>query len=97
MARRENFHRTPLYVGFQQLANVDKPKKYKDFENDLLSWSYVILEKHAAHALTSASIPCNSTADGFKAVADQIPFRYMGTYWESKPSNRDPDDFQRSD
>jgi superfamily II DNA helicase RecQ len=50
-ARREDFHRTELYKQFQERSERLKQapgKKFDDFANDLLSWSYVLLERAAA-------------------------------------------------
>lgn len=84
-ARREDFHRTELYQQFQERSERLKQapaKKFDGFENDLLSWSYVLLERTAA-APPNGSTQAPVVANTNPAAAEQYVLRRAQEYGSS--------------
>jgi superfamily II DNA helicase RecQ len=106
MARRESFHRTDLYSSLQGIhadlyASLQKTlpdqkrKRFSDFENDLLSWSYALLQKRPLHEDVAIRSPLPISPRVVTAREHtEHQFRYIGTFWDRRLADPSPDDFQ---
>ena len=71
-ARRQHLHPTLLYQSFRQAAAVSQPEWWDTFENNLLSWSYTVLQR--------SDETQNVPSPGTELVHGQVrgPIRYIG-------------------
>lgn len=93
-ARRESLHQPPLYARFRKGAaeRLADPRRFDDYENRLLSWSYVFLQS-AAGAPAPTVIPISP---GTQWPEDrQVTYigRYTKTNHHEGPVGYGPDDF----
>ena len=74
--RRESFHQPPLYRAFREACNKLLPDKrsFDDYENRLLSWSYVVLGKQSLERVWKGGMP-RELHDG-EAIQGPIRLRY---------------------
>ncbi len=88
-ARRESLHQPLLYKHFRKAADAESPdpRTFNEFENRLLSWSYVCLlhssQKHTSYPLT------RKESQYSKRIR-----RYIGSYQSNLPVVYDPDDVE---
>jgi hypothetical protein len=86
--RREAFHQTALYQAFRKACQpylVDK-RSLDQYENKLLSWSYVVVAKQSATA--SPVRPQELRPD---QLISQVELRYIGSYKNKEPLIHSPD------
>ncbi len=80
-ARRESFHQPPLYLAFRSAYEKDKVGKlnFDDYENNLLSWSYIILKKGAfqPHPVREAGGQVLKTGS---VLPGPVRLRYLGAF-----------------
>jgi superfamily II DNA/RNA helicase len=87
MGRREGLHRTQLYAAFQEATSLDSeavPQKFNDFENRLLSWTYVLLRKDKRQGLDSKALEAIQSNGSSE-------LRFIGTYRNKSPVGYGPD------
>lgn len=103
--RRESFHRSPLYRAFiEACASILSGEKFiDDYENNLLSWSYIIVakctERIPVRPYTSLPLTPGELIDVHQ------PLRYIGSYYQdpaktgrqqakTEPVSYNPDHFR---
>lgn len=86
--RREAFHQTALYQAFRKACqpHLGDQRRFEQYENKLLSWSYVVIAKQSATA--SQVSPQELRPD---QVIAQVELRYIGTYKNKEPFTQAPD------
>lgn len=96
--RREAFQQTALYTNFRTACSalVVDQRSFDDFENHLLSWSYVMLGKRASAQKAVQSQAVHS--DGKVSAPVSVTARYIGSYYghAANPVDYDPDGFSGS-
>ncbi|MBD2121055.1 DEAD/DEAH box helicase [Trichocoleus sp. FACHB-262] len=86
--RREAFHQTALYQAFRQACqpHLGDKRSFDQYENKLLSWSYVVVAKQSA--TVSQVTPQALRPDQLIA---QVELRYIGSYKDKQPFTHAPD------
>ena len=96
--RRESFHQPLLYAHFRKHAakiQLDN-RPFDDEENQLLSWSYVLLR--VAHPVSEPAVPFDALTHGDPWPATQ-PLTFIGSFrarldsgiWNTQIDNPEPD------
>jgi superfamily II DNA helicase RecQ len=93
-ARRESLHKPPLYENFRKAAVGLLPdsRRFDDFENKLLSWSYICL-------LRDGDPGYQATKPEMSAFRESFPtrvMRYIGSFNTLEPLADGPDDSDSS-
>jgi superfamily II DNA helicase RecQ len=97
--RAESFHQHPLYRAFRAACVGQRPdggRAFDQFENRLLSWSYVVVGRGAVSRDVALSKPL-PLGDGMR-VDGALPLRYLGSYRRRRgvvaPVDYGPDTFR---
>lgn len=85
-ARRESFHQPLLYQMFRQMCSdlIGNPQEVDEYQNNLLSWSYCVLQRTSCKNLLTEIPSINLTVG--TTLKDPIRLRVMGKFREN--SNR---------
>ncbi|MBX5490759.1 MAG: DEAD/DEAH box helicase [Chloroflexi bacterium] len=101
ISRREAFQQTPLFTAFHHATReftdfhlatrefTDNQRRFDEFDNKLLSWSYALLHKTTATP-DVASWPAQPLRAGMRFVAARS-FRYVGAHRGRAPAHSHPD------
>ncbi len=86
--RRESFHQTDLYTSFRKFSTkrTKDNSRFNEYENKLLSWSYVVLAKQAGTG-EKETYPRMDV----KQSIPKIELRYVGSYRGKIPLTGSPD------
>ena len=86
-SRREGLHQTALYRAFvdrcETLRQMDG--RYDEFENELLSWTYVVLERQPAGVLHRVDCPPRVQIP-LTGEPVTLTTRFIGSFHNKKPS-----------
>ncbi len=91
-SRREAFQPTDLYKQFCRDTQVATSRaRLDEFENRLLSWSYVVLGARRDVGQEMPAGPPRQSA--LAGPVESLVARYVGSYRDRLPSSHSPDDF----
>lgn len=97
-SRREGLHQTALYRVFvDRCPTLHEPEgsdRYDDFQNELLSWTYVVLQRVDGSPAVSAPVSRHSLREGERVT---LTTRFVGNFRGEKPAIPDPNEDRASE
>ena len=81
-SRREAFHQPALYLAFRKECDkiTGDKRSFSEFENKLLSWSYVVLKKNAAQPMQAGNN--HRTLVEGSTIDEDLHLRLLGKFYE---------------